>query len=300
MGPEAGFDRGNGAGRPGGLGGLPGRRAPYSPSVKDGKATAQARMRVSEQRARLELCSSAETERDVHRCRVAAQRIWTIAHAAEPALGETLSPLDEELRWLAALLTPVRDLDTLVAHLRPQVETLREDADGATLVLASLERQRSFRRKQLRSGVASPRFASLLGLLDTAIDSLGIPDASFAAFAADQLRKLRRAAGRLDDASTDAALYVLQLRAQRARYSAELLGGAKVARYVKALARVQELARKHEDAVAAEQWLRTLSRPKTALAVGRLIEREQFRKRAQRAELPAALTTALRLGRAAL
>jgi CHAD domain-containing protein len=204
---------------------------------------------------------------------VSAQRIWTIAHAAQRVRGEPLGPLDDELRWLAALLTPVRDLDTLVAHLRPQVETLGEDADGATLVIATLERQRSFRRNELRAAVASPRFAER------------------------QLRKLRRTAGRLDDASSDAALYVLQLRAQRARYSAELLGGAKAARYVKALARVQELARKHEDAVAAEGWLRSLSRPKTALAVGRLIEREEFRKRAQRAALPAALATALRLGR---
>ncbi len=297
MGHEAGVTWGNGAGRPGGLGGLPGRRAPYSPSVNEGKTTVRARVRLTEQRARLEKHGPGDTDRDVHRCRVAAQRIWTIGHAAQPVLGEKLRPLDEELRWLAALLTPVRDLDTLVAHLRPQVETLGADADGATLVLAALERQRSFRRNELRAAVASPRFAALLELLDGTIDSLGTPDTSFATFAERQLRKLRRTAARLDDASSDAALYVLQLRAQRARYSAELFGGAKAARYVKALTRVQELARKHEDAVAAEGWLRSLSRPKTALAVGRLIEREEFRKRAQRAALPAALATALRLGR---
>ena len=79
----------------------------------------------------------------------------------------------------------------------------------------------------------SPRFAALLELLDGAIESLSAPDASFGSFAERQLHKLRRTAGRRDDASSDAALYVLQLRAQRARYSAELLDGAKAARYVK-------------------------------------------------------------------
>jgi len=261
------------------------------------KGKSKARARLAEQRARLEQHALAETERDVCRCRVAAQRIWTIAHAAAPRLGDALRPLDSELRWLAALLTPVRDLDVLVAHLRPQVETLGTDTDGGKLALAALERQRTFRRQELTAGVESARFGSLLELVDRAVESPA-SGASYASFAAAQRSKLQRTAARLDDGSSDVALYVLQLRAQRARYSAELLGGAKTARYVKALARMQKLAEQHEDAVAAEAWLRTLSRPKTALAVGRLVEREQFRKRAQRAALPAAVTTALRLGRA--
>ena len=46
----------------------------------------------------------------------------------------------------------------------------------------------------------------------------------------------------------------------------------------------------------AEQQLRKLSRAKTAVAVGRLVEREHERRRERRAAYPSAIADALRNG----
>ena len=262
-----------------------------------GKSSAQIRAVLAAQRRCLEEHRTAETARDVHRSRVATRRIRTIARATQPIVGDVLVPVEEELRWFAAVLGAVRDLDVLLDHLRPQIETLDDDVDGAKLVAAALERQRLFRNKELTAAIASPRYDALLESLASAIASIPASDQPLTPFAARELGKLRRAASQLDGAESDGAVHALRIRAKRARYVAELVGGAKSARAARALARVQDLAGTHQDAVVAEERLRGLSRPKTAVAVGRLIERERFRKGAQRAALPAALETALRAGR---
>ena len=235
-----------------------------------------------------------ETPRDVHRCRVATRRIRVIVRATRPVIGDVLVPLEEELRWLAGVLGPVRDLDVLLDHLRPQVETLDDDIDGAKLVVAALHRQRMFRAKEAKEGLASARYDALLERVGAAVDAIPQNVDPLTPVVARALDKLRRAAARLNGAESDAEIDELRIRAKRARYSAELLGGARWERVGRSLARVQDLAGAHQDAVRAEEQLRSLSRPKTAVAVGRLIERERFRKGAQRAALPAALAKALR------
>lgn len=237
-----------------------------------------------------------ETARDVLRCRVATRRALTIARGARAELDGALEPLEDELRWLAAQLKAVRDLDVLLEHLRPQVETLGDDSDGAKLLTAALERQRIFRGRELKAAVGSERFDALLASLD-GVGALVPADGAPAKPAAREFRKLVKAARRLSDEPADEELYDLRKRVKRARYAAELVGSAKAARLVRALRRVQDLTGAHQDAVEAEERLRSLSRPKTALAVGRLIERERLRKRAQRAALPEALERALRAGR---
>jgi CHAD domain-containing protein len=233
------------------------------------------------------------TPRDLHRCRVATRRIRVIARTTQPVVGDVLVPLQEELCWLAGVLAPVRDLDVLLDHLGSQVETLDEDGDGAKLVVAALERQRLFRAQEAQDALGSHRFDVLLdrlGAAGSAIPQRGDP---LAPIVTRELHKLRRSAANLNGAWSDAEIHALRIRVKRARYTAELLDGAKWKRVGRALARVQDLAGAHQDAVRAEEQLRRLSRPKTAVVVGRLIERERFRKGAQRAALPAALRKAL-------
>ena len=70
-------------------------------------------------------------------------------------------------------------------------------------------------------------------------------------------------------------------------------------RYIDALKRVQDVIGEHQDAVVAEQRIRSLAGAESALVAGRLIERERARKLARRAEYPGALGKALRRGRKA-
>ena len=52
--------------------------------------------------------------------------------------------------------------------------------------------------------------------------------------------------------------------------------------------RLQDVVGEHQDAVVAEERLRALSEPATALLVGRLIERQRARRHSARAEVPKA------------
>jgi CHAD domain-containing protein len=248
---------------------------------------------LAAQQGCLEAHREGATARDLHRCRVAARRIRVLARTTQPLVGDALVPLQDELHWLAGILAPVRDLDVLLEHLGPQVETLDDDADGAKLVVAALRRQRLFRANEAQAALTSGRFEELLDHLGAA--GAAIPDctAPLAPIVTKELGKLRQAATGLNGACSDAEIHELRIRAKRARYTAELLDGAKWKRVRRALVRVQDLAGAHQDAVRAEEQLRSLSRPKTAVVVGRLIERERFRKGAQRAALPAALAKAL-------
>jgi CHAD domain-containing protein len=247
---------------------------------------------VAQQRC-LEAHREGDTPRDLHRCRVATRRIRVLARTTQPLVGDTLAPLDDELHWLACLLAPVRDLDVLLEHLGPQVETLDDDADGAKLVVAALKRQRLFRANEAHEALASDRFDQLLDQLGAAAAAIPRCSDPLAPIVTGELGELRKAAAGLNGACSDVQIHELRIRAKRARYTAELLDSAKWKRVRRALVRVQDLAGAHQDAVRAEEQLRSLSRPKTAVVVGRLIERERFRKGAQRAALPSALAKAL-------
>jgi CHAD domain-containing protein len=68
---------------------------------------------------------------------------------------------------------------------------------------------------------------------------------------------------------------------------------------VDALKQVQDVIGEHQDAVVAEERLRALARARTAVAAGRLIERERARRSARREAYPEAVAVALRAGRKA-
>jgi CHAD domain-containing protein len=245
---------------------------------------------------------TAEDPEDLHKFRVATRRTRALARATRPLLGDRLEPLAAELKWLAALLGPVRDLDVLLAHLRREVATLGEDGAAAEPLLASLERERAAHRERLAAALDSERYVKLLDAFGAAIASLADIDVKggLKPLAAAELRKLRKAADELPQDPSDEDMHALRIRAKRARYTAELAGGKKLAGYVEALKQLQDVVGEHQDAVVAEERLRAVLRGRSALAAGRLIEREHARRQARRAAFPAALETALRTGRKAL
>jgi CHAD domain-containing protein len=168
--------------------------------------------------------------------------------------------------------------------------------------VATLEEERASKRAELVDALDSERYTTLLDSFADAIAALPDLDApdGLRPIAAHMLRRLRKAADELPEEPGDDELHALRIRAKRARYAAELAGGKKLEPYVDALKRVQDVIGEHQDAVVAEQRLRAVVKPQTAVAAGRLIERERERRLARRRTYRSAVDTALGLGRKAL
>ena len=246
--------------------------------------------------------SGGEAE-DVHRFRVATRRSRALIRATRSVVGERLSPLAAELKWLGGALGAVRDLDVLIAHLSAEVARLDVDARAGASIVSSLEEVREARRAELVEVLDSDRYLRLLDAFDAAIGSLPGLDADVRALALRELQKLEKSAARLSPDSSDEELHALRIQAKRARYAGELAaltGGKKLARYVEAVTAVQDVVGAHQDAVVAEETLRGLIVPDRAVAAGRLIERERERRREARARAPEVIDQAIARGRAAL
>jgi CHAD domain-containing protein len=242
---------------------------------------------------------------DVHRCRVATRRARALIRATRPLLGETLAPLSAELKWLAGLLGPVRDLDVLLERLRAQVRTLGGDEPAGGILVSFFEEERERRRDELLLALDSDRYLELLARFEAAIAALPELDSKQGPheIAERALKKLRKAAKKLSASPADEELHAVRIKAKRARYAAELAAVShsdkSVKRYIDSLKEVQDVIGEHQDAVVAEERLRKAARAKTAVAAGRLVERERLRRSEQRRLYPEALAAALERGRAA-
>ena len=277
----------------------PGRHAPLHEKLRHALAEQLAELEAHDPGVRF----GGDPE-DLHQLRVATRRTRALIRATKPLLGDRLAPLGEELKLLAGLLGAVRDLDVLIAHLEPEVAKLDADRPGGELLLASLSAERTMQRKVLLNAMETPRYAALLDAFRAVVDELGPFEADGDAdqLAARALAKLRRAVKALPAEPADDELHEIRIRAKRARYAAELaaLGGSKkAANTVKAFKAVQDVIGEHQDAVVAEERLRRITRPESAVAAGRLIELERQRKVEMRERYPAVLGDALREGRKA-
>jgi CHAD domain-containing protein len=242
---------------------------------------------------------------DLHQFRVATRRTRAVIRATRPLLGDLLTPLEDELKWLAGVLGPVRDLDVLIERLRAEAGALDHDRGAVEVLVATLEAERTVVRDALLAALESPRYLALLSAFEASVASLPVLDVSgvLRPLAAGELERLSKAARRLPDEPTDDELHAVRIRAKRARYSAELAaldGGPAIERYVAALKDLQDVIGEHQDAVVAEAQLRRIARAQTAVAAGRLIERDRARRRDRRDAYPSAIARALRRGKRAL
>ena len=239
---------------------------------------------------------------DVHRYRVATRRSRALIRATEPLLGSRLTSLAAELKWLAKLLGPVRDRDVLIDRLRGDVLELDDDLAAGEALVAKLEAQRGRSRDTLLEGLGSERYFELLNLFESAVSDLAEVSSTVPAgeIAGAEFAELALAAEQLAPVPTDAELHALRINAKRARYGAELMATGRsskpLLRYLDALKELQDVVGEHQDAVVAETTLRKLARSQTALAAGRLIDRERLRRAEQRDRYPAALATVLKRG----
>ena len=236
---------------------------------------------------------------DLHRLRVAVRRSRAALREARTLLGEEQgNALREELKWLGQQLGPVRDLDVLVARLRYEVADLDgPDAVPAGRIVTQLEAERQAVHEELLVTLDSPRYAELLGAFEQIVTAppVATSDVSLQQVARREFRKLERQMKALGAAPSNDALHRSRIQAKRLRYATELSSeiiGKDARKVVEAAKKFQDVVGAHQDAVVAEAHLRSAVRRArgvgSALAAGRLIERERARRVDARNSLPAA------------
>ena len=236
---------------------------------------------------------------DLHDLRVAVRRSRAALREARSLLGDEQGRvLRDELKWFGRQLGPARDLDVLVARLRAEVAEL-DGPDGvpAGKIVMQLEAEREAAQADVLATLESPRYAELLIRLEELIAAppVASSDVSLGSVARGEFRKLERQVKALGPAPSNDALHRARIQAKRARYATELASkqlGSDGQRLISAAKKFQDVVGAHQDAVVAEEHIRTAVRRARGvgpgLAAGRLIERERARRVDARAALPSA------------
>jgi CHAD domain-containing protein len=245
---------------------------------------------------------------DLHQLRVATRRLRAFLRAARPLLEAGWAEgLRAELRWLGQALGPARDLDVLVEYLEAELGSLDpEDAALGHGLVGALASEREAARASVLEALSSPRYLALLDRIEAAAEEPRVvaSEPSLREIWWAELRRTRTSFARLGPEPADEELHAARIRVKRARYAAELAGhelGERGAAFVAAAKRLQDVLGDHQDAVVAEERVRSWAarHPEGAVAAGRLVERQRLRRVSARRDWPAAWAELLRRARRA-
>jgi CHAD domain-containing protein len=247
---------------------------------------------------------------DVHQMRVALRRTRSVLATARPILAkEATQSLRAELKWLGGVLGPVRDLDVLLERLRAGVAELpADDRFAAERLVQVLATNRELAHAQLVEALESDRYLALLDAFAAVAQAppLSGRTKDVAALASREYRKLERDVAALPAEPSEDELHRIRVRAKRARYAAELaepVVGKKASRFIADAKRLQNVIGEHQDAVVAGERIRhalgVCRGGRVAFAAGRLVEREEGRRRRVRSEWPKAWRKLERSGKEA-
>lgn len=241
---------------------------------------------------------------ELHQFRVAIRRLRSLLKNTpwlDPG-GE----LSDELKWLGALTSPVRDLDVLLMRLREDAASFDDDEHVAVeSLVAALRVERGRRRGTLNRALSGRRYAALLDTLASLAtvtpptEEEAAPEAAATGSLRKPYRKLAKAVGALAEDPPDDELHALRIRGKKLRYAAETAlptAGKKDKDQLKALVKacksLQDVLGEHQDAVVAADRVRELGaahdEPAVAFVAGRLVERELAKRAAARSEWPGA------------
>ncbi|MEV0346203.1 CYTH and CHAD domain-containing protein [Nonomuraea sp. NPDC050680] len=202
----------------------------------------------------------------VHDMRVALRRIRSLLRTHGRLLdGDRIGPLDAELRWLAAELGTVRDLEVLTGRFARRLgDQPAVGPPGAEWPAVLAEREHKARRA-LKKTLRTPRYFTLLAAVDDLIADPPFhhgasrrPSALVAKSWRKVLGKYAKAEHLPPGAERDQALHATRKAAKRARYTAEaatdVLGkpAAKLAEHGE---RLQDAFGRRQDALVAQQQL---------------------------------------------
>jgi CHAD domain-containing protein len=236
----------------------------------------------------------------IHQARVATRRLranlGTLHTLMQPEVAERLRV---ELAWLGGALGDVRDLDVLLIRLRARSQRLASrDAHAAKRLLAGLAESRAESHAALMDAFRSPRYDDLLRACAAALRSIPASDEraadAFRPLMDKQWRRLRRAFERLTPESSDAKLHAARIATKRARYAAEAFAPVYEGHsrgFLRRAGALQDVLGEHQDAVAAQAWLRrkaSHATPAVAFVAGELVAEEARARTVARASWPGA------------
>ena len=235
---------------------------------------------------------------ELHQMRVGIRRFRALLRAARVLLEpEWYASLQEELRWLGAMLGTVRDQDVLIEQLYTEAHVL-PPAERKTFerLLTTFETHRAQARRQLLDTLRSDRYLDLLSRLERAAQAPALrdaPESSLMHLAAQEFKELVKAGKRGTADPSDHELHRLRIRTKRTRYAAELAietMGKSAIRFVRQTKRNQDILGEHQDAIVTEERLRQLLQTtrgvKTAFAIGQIVERLRARRRRTKVIFP--------------
>jgi CHAD domain-containing protein len=230
---------------------------------------------------------------------VAVRRLRAVLRVAKPMLESGwVDDLRTELEWLGDQLSPVRDLHVLRGYLQRELHSLPSHQSRAGRQLLELLDQDHERAREALLGVLdAEQYLQLLASLDAAATAPPVRDTDVGVeqLAAKEFRKLRKLHRELSSDPSPAELHRLRIRGKRARYAAELAAtatGAAAKTFVERAKALQDVLGEHQDAVVAEDAVTDLALrsgdPQACLAAGRIVERQQDRRRRARKAFPKA------------
>ncbi|TNY38167.1 CYTH and CHAD domain-containing protein [Thermomonospora catenispora] len=212
----------------------------------------------------------------VHRMRVATRRIRSALKSFAPVLdAERIAALEPELRWLAAVLGEVRDLEVLRMRFTDRLaRPLGFDVAEPQSWLEELAKREKSAYRRLNAHLKTDRYFALLDALDALLTDPPLGERADRAAVKELPRLVGRQWRRM--AKKHAAIAVaddpeearhdLRKAAKRVRYAAELAAAAladldparaEAARRTAADAkRLQEVLGGHQDGVIAMEWLK--------------------------------------------
>jgi CHAD domain-containing protein len=209
----------------------------------------------------------------IHQARVATRRLRSDLKTLEPLLSATrVEWLREELAWVGGLFGAVRDLDVLIERMDELAGRFPEERDTAPALVEALREDRRVRHVELVDALGSPRYRHLLDELVAAssspplaagVDGQRRVRSPLRKLARKTWRRLARAVKRLDVDPSHEDLHEIRKRAKRARYAAELSAGVLgkgADRLAGRLEDLQDVLGELQDAVVAEQRLRSMAR----------------------------------------
>ena len=210
----------------------------------------------------------------VHDARVALRRLRSTLRV----FRLPWTALDDEMRWYAAILGDVRDIDVLREHLAESLRALPvENVLGpvAAQIGEHLQTSRQAALATIREARDSKRYRELLAALQHFADT----PAPFDGVAERATKARRTARRRLRAAADDVTFHRARKAAKRARYAAEATGGTG-----RRWKRVQDRLGTHQDTVYARAVLRqlALAHPASGFTYGLLYEQETERARRSR------------------
>jgi CHAD domain-containing protein len=247
-----------------------------------------------------------EDEEALHDLRVAVRRMRAVLRATRELFDEEwVASLRAELKWLGGELAPARDLDVLLRHLADNDTQIGPDAAP---IVKALQAERRRARAKVAKTLESVRYLTLLETLGRGIEAPPVRtiDIPLERVAAREFQRLRRLTDELGKNPPPETLHRARILAKRARYAAELaeaVAGKRARRFVAAAKSFQDAVGAHQDAVVAEERIRAAASrsksPEAAFAAGRLVEREQIRRRRARRSVKPAWKQLRRRGRKA-